>query len=122
MNRVTHFEISADNPERASDFYSKVFGWKIEKWAGPFDYWVVTTGKKGEPGIDGGLKRRPDPSIGTVNTVDVSSIDEFLKIITKHGGKIVKGKAEIPGIGFHAYCEDTEGNVFGIYERRPSVE
>lgn len=32
MNRVVHFSINVDNPERAAKFYSKVFGWKFEKW------------------------------------------------------------------------------------------
>ncbi len=25
-------------------------------------------------------------------------------------------KMKIPGVGFHAYCQDTEGNIFGIME------
>ncbi|MGZ7136310.1 MAG: VOC family protein, partial [Methanobacterium sp.] len=38
MPRVVHFEIPADDPERAIEFYKNVFGWKIDKWEGPFDY------------------------------------------------------------------------------------
>ena len=58
MNRVVHFELPADNPDRAVDFYKKVFGWQIQKWPGPQDYWLVTTGADGEPGINGGILRR----------------------------------------------------------------
>src|SRR3972149_5570591 len=58
MPRVIHFEIAADDPERAVAFYRKVFGWEIQKWEGPMEYWVITTGPKEEPGIDGGLGRR----------------------------------------------------------------
>ena len=36
MSRVIHFEIPAGDPERAANFYRKVFGWKIEKWPGPY--------------------------------------------------------------------------------------
>ena len=50
MSRVIHFELSMDNPERAIKFYSDVFGWDSEKWEGPMDYWMISTGK-GE-GID----------------------------------------------------------------------
>ena len=46
MSRVVHFEIPADDPVRAAKFYEDVFGWKIEKWEGPFDYWLVTTGEE----------------------------------------------------------------------------
>ena len=58
MKRVVHFEISADDPERAADFYRNVFGWEIAKWEGPIDYWLITTGDEKYPGIDGALKDR----------------------------------------------------------------
>jgi integrase len=32
MPRIIHFEIPADDTDRAVRFYQKVFGWKIEKW------------------------------------------------------------------------------------------
>ena len=63
MPRVTHFEIPADDPERAADFYRKVFGWEIKKWDGPVDYWLVTTGSADEPGIDGGIAKA-EPGTG----------------------------------------------------------
>jgi hypothetical protein len=115
MPRVIHFEIAADQPDRAAKFYSQVFGWKIQKWEGPVNYWLVTTGEGG-PGIDGALKERPDPSVSTVNTIDVPSLDEFLARIKECGGKIVTPKMAIPGIGYHAYCQDTEDNIFGVME------
>jgi len=64
MSRVVHFEIPADNPERSIKFFESVFGWKIEKWDGPIEYWVVMTGDEEEPGIDGGLARRENPETG----------------------------------------------------------
>jgi len=33
--------------------YQKVFGWEINTWHGPEDYWLIMTGERGEPGIDG---------------------------------------------------------------------
>ena len=60
MSRVVHFEIPADDPERAINFYEKVFGWRFEKWEGPIEYWLVKTGPEDQPGIDGGLTRRED--------------------------------------------------------------
>jgi len=35
MPRVIHFEIVADNPERAVKYYKEVFGWELTKWDGP---------------------------------------------------------------------------------------
>jgi predicted enzyme related to lactoylglutathione lyase len=116
MPRVVHFEINADNPERAAEFYSKVFGWKISKWDGPMPYWLVTTGEKGQPGIDGGIQKRTEPKGTTYNTVDVPDVDEFVNKIKRAGGKVLKPKNTIPGVGFFAYCEDTEGNIFGVLQ------
>jgi catechol 2,3-dioxygenase-like lactoylglutathione lyase family enzyme len=67
MNRIVHFELPADNPDRAVEFYKKSFGWQIQKWPGPQDYWLVTTGADGEPGINGGILRRQHPGAGTCN-------------------------------------------------------
>ena len=70
MPRVIHFELSADDPERAVKFYGEVFGWKTQKWDGPQSYWLLATGEGG-PGIDGGLMRRSDnplPSASATNT------------------------------------------------------
>ena len=120
MKRVVHFEISADDPERAANFYRNVFEWEIAKWEGPIDYWLITTGDEKDPGINGGLKNRPDPSVHTIITIDVPSVDECIEKITSHGGTVVMPKTEIPGVGFHAYCQDTEGTVFGIIEGGPS--
>jgi len=116
MPRVVHFEIQADEPERAVKFYTDVFGWKIGKWGGEMDYWLATTGEKGEMGIDGAIMPREHPGVSTINTVGVASIDDAIKKVKKAGGKVVTPKQPIPGIGVFAYCQDTEGNLFGILQ------
>jgi predicted enzyme related to lactoylglutathione lyase len=118
--RVIHFEIQADDPKRAVQFYKKVFGWKINKWKGPMDYWMVATGKSPEPGIDGAIMRRLKKNT-MINYVSVPSVDKFLAKILKAGGKVIMPKTPIPGMGFYAYCADTEKNVFGIMEMDPSA-
>ena len=122
MPRVIHFEIAADDPERAVAFYRKVFGWKIEKWQGPIEYWLITTGPQEEPGIDGGLARRTDPSTGTENTIGVDSVDAYVAKIQALGGKVVRPKAAVPGVGWTAYCEDSEGNKFGLMQDDPNAK
>jgi predicted enzyme related to lactoylglutathione lyase len=122
MPRVIHFEIPADDPERAVQFYREVFGWTIDKWDGPSEYWLVGTGPESEPGIDGGLARRTEPGAGTENTIGVDSIDVYLQKITQNGGKILRPKAAVAGVGWLAYCEDTEGNRFGLMQDDPNAE
>jgi uncharacterized protein len=120
MPRVVHFEMAVDDPDRASRFYESVFGWKVEKWDGPQDYWLVTTGEEGEMGINGGLMRRGDfPSV--VNTVGVESVDDAVANVERGGGEVSMPKMAVPGIGWLAYCKDTEGNTFGIMQPDPSA-
>jgi predicted enzyme related to lactoylglutathione lyase len=116
MPRPIHFEIPADDTDRAAAFYRDVFGWKFQKWEGDMPYWLITTGENAEPGIDGGLLPRPQPGASTVNTIGVPSLDKILVTIAAKGGKTVVPKMAIPGIGWLAYCLDTEGNSFGVME------
>jgi len=116
MSRVIHFEIPADDPERAIKFYEKVFDWQIEKWDGPIEYWLIMTGEEDKPGIDGGLGRREDPTTGVENTIDVKKLDASLADVKANGGEVIRPKMAVPGVGWMAYIKDTEGNVFGLME------
>ena len=115
MPRPVHFEITAEDPNRAIEFYRTAFGWETAKWDGPMDYWLIKTGSDDQMGINGGLARRQQ-NAGTINTVGVASIDETLASITANGGTIQMGKMEIPNVGWLAYCLDPEGNLFGVME------
>ncbi len=122
MPRIVHFEINADEPERAAGFYESVFDWKIEKWEGPQDYWLITTGKEGEHGIDGALMRREQPGASVQNIISVPSIDEYMKKVEDNGGKVTTPKMTVPGVGYVAYFTDTEGNTSGIIEEDESAK
>jgi predicted enzyme related to lactoylglutathione lyase len=123
MSRVIHFEIPADHPERTMAFYKNVFNWEIKKWDGPEDYWLVKTGEETEPGINGGIMRRYEPLnmkgiSGFVCTIQVDDIEKFLEKVTINSGTIMSPKMDIPGVGWLAYCKDTEGNTFGLMESK----
>jgi predicted enzyme related to lactoylglutathione lyase len=126
MPRVVHFEIHAEEPERAVTFYRALFGWEFSKWGGPVDYWLIKTGPEGQPGINGGLVRRRgtidgQAVIAYVCTVDVPSVDAYVQKITDLGGAIALPKMPIPGVGWLAYGKDTEGNIFGIMQPDPTA-
>lgn len=121
MPRVVHFEIHADNPERAVRFYSDVLGWQFTKWDGPQDYWLIRTGPKEQPGIDGGLIKRHgkidgQAVIAYVCTVDVPNLEEYLGKATGAGATVVMPTMPIPGVGWLAYVKDTEGNILGMMQ------
>jgi predicted enzyme related to lactoylglutathione lyase len=121
MPRVVHFEIHAGDPERAVNFYKALFDWQFQKWEGPMEYWVVTTGPNEQPGINGGLMRRQgeidgQAVIAYVCTVDVADVDASTNTATANGGQVVVPKMAIPGVGWLVYCKDTEGNIFGMMQ------
>ena len=122
MARVVHFEINADDPATLAEFYGQVFGWEIVKWEGPIDYWLVTTGEDKEPGINGGIMHRMDKAESTINTIDVTSVDEYIQKVKDAGGEVVSPKTAVPGVGYMAYCKDSQGNTFGIMEEDPSAQ
>ncbi len=129
MSRVVHFEIHAEQPERAVTFYTALFGWEITKWAGPADYWLIKTGPDAQPGINGGLLRRQGagPLEGQavnafVCTVGVANLDATLQAATTHGGTLAVPKMPVPGIGWLAYAKDTEGNIFGMLQPDPTAK
>ncbi len=128
MPRVVHFEIHAENPERAVAFYTKMFGWTITRWD-VAEYWMINTGPDSQPGIHGGLLRRrgPAPADGQavnafVCTVDVPNVDEYLAKATASGGTIALPKMAVPGVGWLAYAKDTEGNIFGMMQMDKSAK
>jgi predicted enzyme related to lactoylglutathione lyase len=128
-NRVVHFEIQAENVERAMKFYGDVFGWTFPKFMD--NYWGIMTDEKDskEPGINGGLLLRPcpppKPEQGTnafVCTVQVDNFDEIAAKIEKAGGKVAMPKFAIMNMAWQGYFLDLEGNTFGLHQADPNAK
>jgi predicted enzyme related to lactoylglutathione lyase len=121
---VVHFEIPADNVERAQKFYSKVFGWNMMPMPEMHYTMVGTTasneqGMPKEPGaINGGLAERGETLKHPTVTLSVEDIEAASKTIVQHGGTMIKKRTPIGdgSMGFTAYFKDPEGNVIGLYE------
>jgi len=118
MPRPVHFDITAEDPDRAVSFYEEAFGWKFNHWGGggPMDYWLIDTGDT-QPGINGGLSRRGEgDAAATTNTIDVESLDDAVEAVKRAGGEILQERMSIPGVGWFAAFADTEGNHFGLMQ------
>lgn len=134
MNRVVHFEIHAEDMERAKKFYSSVFGWEMQQMGGEYgNYVVLMTGPGpesiGKPltvetiGINGGMMKanapRPPKGVGPnsfVSIIGVTNIDQMMQKIEAAGGVPHTDKMDVPSVGQLRYYEDTEGNLFGIIQ------
>jgi predicted enzyme related to lactoylglutathione lyase len=122
MDKVVHFEIPVDDVDRAKAFYGSVFGWELPDYPG-MDYTGAITTPMGEDhmplekgAINGGIMRRNADAPNPLITIQVDSIDDHLGTISGAGGKVIKGRTEVPNMGWFAYVADTEGNVVGLWE------
>lgn len=129
-NPIVHFEIPADNVERAKKFYEELFGWEIKK----FDYegepyYMIKTVEANEKGmvkmpgsINGGMMKRQNPGQVFTNYIAVEDIDSMLVSIEEKGGEALMPKTEIgAGMGWIAMFKDSEGNVMGLHEVPPEM-
>src|ERR671928_736843 len=138
MPTIVHFEIPADDVERAKKFYTDLFGWNIEKMPStdnnskltsaatgqPIEYWIITTtdDKGNKASIGGGMMKRQMPEHHITNYIGVDSVDEYSSKVEKLGGKVFAAKHTVPGMGYFALCSDTENNVFAIWETNESAK
>ena len=131
MSRPIHFEIHADNVERARDFYGAVFGWTFEDWTAftGSPYLGCITGSAEEPGINGAIMQghgplgRPGaPVNGAVLTMGVGDYDAAHASILAAGGQVALPKMALAGMAWQGYYLDTEGNVFGIHQPDPEAK
>lgn len=127
MGRPVHFEIHAEDLDRASTFYTAVFGWTFTPFQPGF-YSLITTGPEDTPGINGGLIKRQGPApaggapvFGYVCTIDTTDLDATLKAATANGATEALPRHAIPGVGWLAYMKDTEGNIFGMMQADPAA-
>ena len=114
-NRVVHFEIPCDEPEKTMKFFQDAFGWTFQQF-GPEPYWIANTGDVKLPGINGAVMKKRDPNQPLVNSIMVLSLDDSIKKVEKFGGQIVVPKMVIPTVGWLAYFKDPDGNIHGIWQ------
>ena len=116
---LTHFEIPAEDPNRARDFYQSLFGWSFQEMPGYEGYHMFTT-PAGEEAIGGAIGKRGESAPEQMRTyVWVDSIDDTLAKVATAGGSVAEAKAEVPGQGWYAVLTDTEGNEIAIWEAPP---
>ena len=122
MPRISYLDFSAEDPERAVNFYSKIFGWQINKWDGPMEFWEIKTGEPNELGIVGGLSKRDRIGQWMTPFINVSSVEQYIAKIEAGGGRIIQPKVAIPGIGYTILFKDTESNTIGLFEENKNAK
>ena len=119
MDKVVHFEIPFDNKNRASKFYSNIFGWKLMD-VPEMEYTMVYAAETDENNmvaekgvINGGMFPRSKEAKTPVVVIGVQSVEETIKKVLAAGGKLITPKQSIPN-GSYARVSDSEGNIIGL--------
>src|SRR5215467_6397074 len=118
---LVHFEIPVNDPAKTSRFYEQMFQWKFNKMpgSGEMDYWLISHKDAASPDETmGGLYKRTMGETGFVNYFSVANIDQALTKAKSLGANIVKGKQEIPNIGWFAILQDPDNNTFALFQGR----
>jgi predicted enzyme related to lactoylglutathione lyase len=126
MDPVVHFEMPAEDRKRMANFYTSVFGWKIELLGEDMGNYVLATttetDEKGFPkrpgAINGGFFQKTDdkPSQYPSVVIAVGDVRGQMKNVESAGGKVLGEPWDIPGVGLYVSFLDTEGNRVGMLQ------
>jgi len=114
MHGLCHFEIPCKDPERVSKFYADVFGWGIQPIP-EMDYVMFKPGDGPGGSFDKELEIA-DKS-GITLYIEVEEINDTLEKVGASGGKVLKPKYQLSGVGYLAYFADSEGNRMGLWSK-----
>jgi len=120
---VVHFELPADDVERAQNFYREAFGWNVMPLP-DMGYTILgtattadETGRPTAPGeINGGMFARTGDLSQPVITIAVDDIDAALTRVEECGGKTLRGRQAVGDMGFTGYFTDSEGTAVGLWQ------
>ena len=110
--RVTQFQILAKNPERAAEFYQRVFGWRVHS-DNALAYRTLDTG-----GIAGGIWPAPPEAPSMVQLfLEVADVSAAVATATEAGARVVIPPSTLPEGDEMAVILDPEGITFGLFSK-----
>lgn len=108
-------ELHTSNWEAALSFYAKHFDWTVadKMDMGPMGTYLLF--KAGGDELAGGMMNSPNfPRPLWLYYFNVDDIDAAEQRLTKHGGKLLHGPAEVPGGDFMIQATDPQGALFAL--------
>ena len=115
-NPVVHWELWSKSPDKVSDFYQRVFDWKIQPNP-ETKYHMVDTGDEG--GINGGIMTPPHegPWPGNMSFyIGVDDLASYRRRVADAGGKILVEEQEVPGMGTYSLFTDPDERIVGLWK------
>ena len=114
------YELMTHDPEKASEFYGKLFGWDVkeEKMGEDLTYNTIVAGECQLGGFVEDTQSPSDSPAKWVSCVSVKSVDDTVKTAKKQGAKILMGPIDIGEAGRYAVLSDAQGAVFSIHSMK----
>jgi uncharacterized protein len=115
-NPFVHVELNTPDPDKAKEFYSKLFQWQLEDVPNSAvpngSYTMIKVGEGTGGGI---LKQIPRGPSGWLAYVEVDDIQLATQKAKSLGGKIMKEPLEVVGMGWLSFIQDPTGAVLGLW-------
>ncbi len=114
-NNFCHMELNSNNPEKAKEFFSKLFDWEYEDYKMEDGVYIGIKTKK-EPG--GGIFNYPIPNVPShwLAYVEVDDIEAYTAKVKELGGVILKDITEVPEMGKFSVFQDPTGAVLAMWQ------
>ena len=121
-----HFAIHADDVQRASKFYQRVFDWQSSGLPGAGATAREFVQVSGGEGVHGAIQLRrfnplPRDVLGFECSIGVTDVARTAHRVEAAGGEIVMPKTAIPGVGWIVKFTDTEGNLCCAVQHDPTA-
>ena len=120
--RIIHFEVPVSDPQKASEFFTNVFGWNIKTHSGSWgSITTMETGAESETGVNGSFFLKstvPSDFWRIINSIEVDDLESILQRVKNNGGNIIFGPIQYANLGRMAYFRDPEGNILGLFEKK----
>jgi uncharacterized protein len=111
---VDWYEIVGPEPEKAWDFYGKLFGWKVSQAPSPDVVYGMTD--PSDSGIGGGIGAAIDGRPQVRAYAGVDDVDTFAKKAESLGAKVVLPPSKVAENTTIALFADPQGTLFGLYQ------
>ena len=116
-NPFCHVELNTPDPQKAKQFYSQLFDWKLEDVPNPAApsgaYTIINVGS----GTGGGIMQQvPGSPVMWFAYVAVDDIRASTQKAQSLGAKIMKDVTEVPGMGWLSFIQDPTGAVLGLWQ------
>ena len=107
-------QLNTTDPERATEFYSELFGWRVEATEGTeTPYWGIYLGDR----LNAACCCRPSAPPHWLVYFGIEDVDAVAEKIGAAGGTLLVPKMQVPG-GEIIVAQDPQGAVFGVFAGR----